>query len=54
MAAQTQNFGQSLGVRQAGQLIQQNAPFNRAMADNAATVAQRGNMIPGARWQRNP
>jgi hypothetical protein len=39
---------------QQGQLIQQNAPFNRAMADNAATVAQRGNMIPGARWQRNP
>jgi hypothetical protein len=39
---------------QQGQFIQQNAPFNRAMADNAATVAQRGNMIPGARWQRNP
>jgi hypothetical protein len=42
------------GIREQGQQIQQNAPMARAAATNAATVAQRGNMIPGARWQRNP
>ena len=39
---------------QQGQQIQQNAPMARAAATNAATVAQRGNMVPGARFQRNP
>ena len=43
-----------LGVTQQGQQIQQNAPMARAAATNAATVAQRGNMVPGARFQRNP
>ena len=41
-------------TRTAGQQIQQNAPMARAAATNAATVAQRGNMVPGARFQRNP
>ena len=42
-----------LGVTQQGQQIQQNAPYVRAAATNAATVAQRGNMVPGARFQRS-
>jgi hypothetical protein len=49
VAAQTRNFGQSLGVRQAGQQIQQNAPYVRAGATNAATVTgQGGPSIMGA------
>jgi hypothetical protein len=43
---------QRMGVQQQGQ--QMNSPGARAAAANAATVAQRGNMIPGARYQRNP
>jgi hypothetical protein len=41
-----------MGVQQQGQ--QMNSPGARAAAANAATVAQRGSMIPGARYQRNP
>jgi hypothetical protein len=49
VAAQTRNFGQSLGVRQAGQQIQQNAPYVRAGAANTATVVgQGGPSIMGA------
>jgi hypothetical protein len=43
---------QRMGVQQQGQ--QMNSPGARAAAANAATVAQRGSMIPGARYQRNP
>ena len=42
-----------MGMQQQGQQIQQNAPMARAAATNAATVAQRGNMVPGARFQRS-
>ena len=42
-----------MGIQQQGQQIQQNAPYVRAAATNAATVAQRGNMVPGARFQRS-
>ena len=42
-----------MGIQQQGQQIQQNAPMARAAATNAATVAQRGNMVPGARFQRS-
>jgi hypothetical protein len=43
---------QRFGVQQAGQMM--NSPGARAAATNAATVQQRGTMIPGARFQRNP
>ena len=46
--------GMRNSTTQQGQQIQQNAPMARAAATNAATVAQRGNMVPGARFQRNP
>jgi hypothetical protein len=39
VAAQTQNFGQSLGVRQAGQQIQAGMPAQRAQLNAAAQVA---------------
>ena len=52
--ANAQLGSQRMGVQQQGQQIQQNAPMARAAATNAATVAQRGNMVPGARFQRNP
>jgi hypothetical protein len=39
VAAQTQNFGQSLGVRQAGQQIQAGMPAKRAQLNAAAQVA---------------
>jgi hypothetical protein len=42
VAAQTQNFGQSLGVRQAGQQIQQAMPSLRNQAANTATVINQG------------